>query len=134
MSAAIRQPCSQYWTHTCHTVDSDVVIIAIYAYNKISAINELWIDFGTGKNIKMISVHEMVENIPKSIAQKLPFFHAFTGCDTVSMFYGIGKRLAWKTWMNFRQVDSAFTTFATNSGQSEMSMKIIERYVVLMYD
>ena len=50
------------------------MIIAIYAYNKISAINELCIDFGTGKNIKMISVHEMVENIPKSIAQKLPFF------------------------------------------------------------
>ena len=50
------------------------MVIAIYAYNKISAINELWIDFGTGKNRKMISMHEMVENIPESIAQNLPFF------------------------------------------------------------
>ena len=26
------------------------------------------------------------------------FFHAFTGCDTVSAFRGKGKRSAWQTW------------------------------------
>lgn len=28
----------------------------------------------------------------------LPFFHAITGCDTVSAFFGIGKLGAFKCW------------------------------------
>ena len=47
------------------TVDTDVVIISI-AMTQNLHINELWIAFGTGSNLR-----------------SLPVFHAFTGCDTV---------------------------------------------------
>ena len=30
------------------------------------------------------------------LAHGLPFFHALTGCDTVSAFHGKGKRTAWE--------------------------------------
>jgi len=100
----------------------------------MTGVKELWIDFGVSKNRKMIPVHEICANIPHAIAINLPFFHAFTGCDTVSAFCGIGKRTAWKAWMSFREVDAAFGTLATSDVIHQNTMKLIERYVVLMYD
>lgn len=98
---------------TIRTVDSDVVVIAVYAFSRMSGIETLWIDFGVGKSRKMIPIHEVCRGIPHSVASNLPFFHAFTGCDTVSTFSGIGKRTAWKAWMSFRKVDNAFNVLST---------------------
>jgi len=98
-------------------------------------IKELWIDFGVGQYRRLIPVHELSRNIPQSLIANLPFFHAFTGCDTVSSFCGIGKRTAWKTWLNFRDVDESFDIFSSSSDVTNThAMKYIERYVVLMYD
>ncbi|CAG9819991.1 unnamed protein product [Phaedon cochleariae] len=52
---------------------------------------DIWIEFGTGKNMKYISCVE----IPDELKEKclgLPMFHAFTGCDVTSAFFGKGKR------------------------------------------
>jgi hypothetical protein len=38
----------------------------------------------------------------------LPFFHAFTGCDTVPAFVGNGKKSAWDTWLSFPDATSVF--------------------------
>ena len=39
----------------------------------------------------------------------LPFFHAFTGCDTTSSFYCYGECKFWDTWMREDpEVTSAF--------------------------
>ena len=46
-----------------------------------------------------------------SISKKskaLPMFHAVTGCDTVSSFSAKGKKTAWKTWLSYHKVTSAF--------------------------
>ncbi len=40
--------------------------------------------------------------------QALPFFHAFTGSDVVSMM-GIGKKTAWNAWGNFPEATTTFT-------------------------
>ena len=37
---------------TIRTVDSDVVVIGVYAFNEMSGITELWIDFGVGETQK----------------------------------------------------------------------------------
>ena len=120
---------------TVRTVDSDVVVIAVYAYSHMCGIKELWIDFGVGKYRKLIPVHKLSRNMPHSLISNLPFFHAFTGCDTVSSFCDIGKRTAWKTWLNFRDVDESFDVFSSSSDVTNKdAVKYIERYVVLMYD
>jgi len=92
---------------TIRTVDSDVVVIAIYACSHLTEMKTLWIDFGVGKSRRMIPVHELCRHLQHSVVSNLPFFHAFTGCDTVSTFCSIGKRTAWKAWMSFREVDKA---------------------------
>ena len=75
------------------TVDTEVVIFAIFCF-KLLKINKLWIEFGVAGNTRYISIHVAVSSLPQSqtMCASLPFFHAFTGCDTVSSFFGIGKK------------------------------------------
>ena len=42
------------------TVDTDVVVLAIAVYQHIG-VEEFWISFGTGKNFKYITAHEIVQ-------------------------------------------------------------------------
>jgi len=79
------------------TVDTDIVILAISTFNEIN-LDELWLAFGTGSNFRYIPIHEVVVNMDPRICTTLPMFHAFTGCDTVSLFCGKGKKIAWNTW------------------------------------
>ena len=69
------------------TVDTDVVIISI-AMTQNLHINELWIAFGTGSNLRYLAAHEIASRVGPQKATSLPVFHAFTGRDTVSCFSG----------------------------------------------
>lgn len=41
---------------------------------------------------------QIVRVLGKMRSLALPLFHAITGCDTVSWFYGRGKQAAWNVW------------------------------------
>jgi hypothetical protein len=69
---------------------------------------------------------ETFQNIPLGIAGNFLFFHAFTGCDAVSAFCGIGKRSAWKACINFRPVEAAFTDITTPDVIHDKTMKNME--------
>ena len=45
--------------------------------------------------------------------QALPYFHAFTGCDTTSQFLGKGKKSAWEFCKAYPDAFKAFM-FATD--------------------
>ncbi len=48
----------EYTSVTIRTVDSDVVVLAVYVFGQLStSLTELWVAFGTGKNYRMISAH-----------------------------------------------------------------------------
>jgi len=64
------------------TVDTDIVILAIFMFNEIK-LEELWLAFGTGSNFRYIPIQVVVSMDPR-VCTTLPMFHAFTGCDTVS--------------------------------------------------
>ena len=65
----------------------------------------------------------------------LPMFHALTGCDTVSAFTSHGKRTAWITLNSFPELTEALLSLSfTPHSIPEETMKIIERFVILMYD
>ena len=45
---------------------------------------------------------DIIDNFKKfsvSVCKVLAFFHAFTGCDTVSSFYKVGKTKFWAVWL-----------------------------------
>ena len=59
----------------------------------------------------------------------LSFFHAFTGCDTVSAFRGK------KTWKSFQEVNDFLSELLCMPSEvTEGPMLLLERFVVLMYD
>ena len=75
------------------TVDTDVVVLAVAQFqNNYLQLSELWIEFGTGKHYRFIPAHSVALSMGPERASALPFFHAFTGCDTTSAFCGIGKK------------------------------------------
>ena len=69
------------------TVDTDVLILDE---------EELWIAFEVGKQLRYLSVHKIASSLNTEQCEGLPFFHALTGCDTVSLFSGKGKKTAFQ--------------------------------------
>ena len=117
------------------TVDTDVVVLAVTAAQRINP-SELRIAFGTGKNFRYLSIHEMARALGPEKCIALPVFHAFTGCDTVSSFAGRGKKTAWDTWKAYEDVTEAFCALAAcpNPEAIELWLQPLERFVVQLYD
>ena len=73
------------------TVDSDVVILClthadVAMSNGIKSFLVLY-----GSKDKKIDIIDNFDKLGVSVCKSLAFFHAFTGCDTVSSFYRVGK-------------------------------------------
>jgi hypothetical protein len=116
------------------TVDTDVVILAIAFYYQLSC-DELWIAFGTGKHLRYISVHGTAIALGPQHSLALPFFHAFTGCDTVSAFVGRGKKTCWEVWMKNPFITPSFIEFFHSPEiVSDACLAALQRFVVLLYD
>ena len=89
------------------TVDTDVIVILIGQFHNIidqyhNA--ELWVGFGTGKNFYYYSINSICETLGRLKSCCLPPFHAFTGCDTTSSFFGKTKKSGWNTWEAYPEV------------------------------
>ena len=77
------------------TVDNDLLLLAIYIYQKLkTCMDELWLTFGTKNNFSYIPAHEISKSLGPEKTDILPLFHAFTGCDAVSSFHGKGKKIS----------------------------------------
>ena len=118
---------------TINTADTDVVIIAIHIFVKMN-IDELWICFSTGKHKRFLPVHEYSLSLGSEKCQALLFWFAFTGCDTVSCFYGRGKKTAWYTLIAYPDVLPVFASLSYYPQDMDQYAQIIERYTVLLYD
>ena len=68
------------------TVDTDVVVIATYCFDKLQ-VEELWIHFGVGKNVRLIPIHDVVVALGPQKCQALPLFHALTGWTPCPAFW-----------------------------------------------
>jgi hypothetical protein len=118
---------------TIRSVDTDVLVLAIAAFQFLS-LHELWVAFGVKDKFRYIPAHSIARSIGDQKARALPFFHAFTGCDTVSSFSHKGKKTAWETWMAFPHVTEAFVTLSSiPESIPDECMVQLERFVVLLY-
>ena len=128
---------------TCfvRTVDTDVVVIVaskIHALLTDHPAVDVWIAFGTGKNFIHIHINEICSSLGKDRSMTLPIFHSFTGCDTMSSFYGKGKKSAWEAWKSYPDVTQAFLHVArfphsTLTMEAE-NFQLLERFTVILYD
>ena len=89
------------------TVDTDVLVLAVSFFHELN-IDELWVEFGVGRNRRWFPVHKYAASLGKSVCCGLRFWFALTGCDTVSAFCGKGKKSCWNTWKSFPDVTATF--------------------------
>ena len=82
-----------YTKVSVRTVDTEVVVLAVTAAQRLN-IDELWVAFATGRSFRFLAAHEIAKTLGPNKCRALLFFHAFTGCDTVSCFGGRGKKTA----------------------------------------
>ena len=109
--------------------DTDVVL----AVSHFQRLGLLWVDFGRGKDHRWIPIHEIASSMG-SKSSGLSFFHAFTGCDTVSSFHGKGKRSAWQTWNVFDKISPVFAKLSSPPvAVTDEDLQVLEEFVVLMY-
>ena len=72
------------------------------------------------------------------LLKQFPFFHPFTGCDTVSAFYGIGKKKAWNVWEELSKssdvLDQIFIDLTSRPESVSADQKSsLEKYVASLY-
>ena len=116
------------------TVDTDVIVLAIASFEKVNP-DELWVAFGSGASFKYIPIHQLVNTIQPQMWSTLSFFHALSGCDTVSSFSGRGKKTAWDTWLRFPEVTKAFEAIMMMPSEiNDAVLSVLERFVVLLYE
>ena len=64
----------------------------------------------------------------------MPLFHAFTGCDTVSSFNGVGKKKAWESWKVLPSLTTTLLRLSSSPTRLDEAMDQVERFVVLLYN
>ena len=72
--------------------DTDIIVIGISFFSDIGA-DKLWDSFGIGNKLRNISIHDICSTMSSSKAKALPAFHALTGTDNTSFFFGTGRNL-----------------------------------------
>ena len=118
-----------------HTVDSDVVILAIHWFASLG-LSELWVCLGSGKKICDIPIHTLPAQLEPPRCLALPLFHAVTGCDTVSHFLGCDKKTAWSAWQSTPELTDTLVALTNNPQELSLQsqhMQTVECFVVVMY-
>ena len=80
-------------------------------------------------------MHGLCHYMGQEKAKGMLFFHAFTGCDTVSAFRNKGKKTAWQTWDICPKASPVFSKLSQYPlTVEEGDLQILEKFVILMYD
>ena len=116
-------------------VYTDIVVQVVATYVDLH-VSELWIAYGTGNSFTFIPVHEISQSLVPNKCISFLFFHAITGCDTVSAFRGHGRKSAWDTWRVYPEQTGALLLMLSSGtdGLDTQVMAAIERFVILLYD
>ena len=122
------------------TVDTDIVVILLGKYHDIQTsypATDIWIKFGTGKSVQYFHLKSLYEKLGITTCRALPYFHAFTGCDTTSAFKGKAKKSAWQTWKAYKQVTDSFEDLSQNPfkelNDESRDFQVLQKFVVQMY-
>ena len=98
---------------------------------------DLICQFGFGDKKKYHCIKTIASSIGPDKCKALPFFHAFSGCDTVSSFYGHSKTKIWDSWFkssNMEQITNIFTELSNQPKEiTSTQIDIIEEFLMSVY-
>ena len=112
-----------------------VIALSIFPSLQDLGLQQLWVAFGHGVSLRWIGVHDLYHVIGPVKTKGIRFFHAFTGCDTVSAFRNKGKKTAWPTWDIFPEASLIFSKLSQYPPVlTDSDLEILEQFVVLLCD
>ncbi len=74
------------------TEDSDVISLSLYIQLRLTN-TKLIIERHAGGKHQLIDIEALCRILGKEVCNALPGYHAVTGCDSVSAFFGRGKKI-----------------------------------------
>ena len=123
-----------------YTGDTDVLVLLVsfcqraenFHYSNIYA---YFVVHGVLKHV--YDVKSLCLNIGLEFCGTLHFFYAFSGCDTVSSFFKVGKCKFYDALSTFKDIDSLKEVFKALGHEpgliSQHQLDILERYIVHDY-
>ena len=111
--------------------DTDVFIIAMTFQSVIAA--RLYFHTGRGMNLRTIDLEKIKQSIGNDVSHALIGLHCMTGCDSVSAFYGKGKKKA----LNLLLKDNSLCSSLKDLGERfdinpDMAVSL-EKFVCMLY-
>lgn len=126
---------SQGSTTIIWSPDTDVAIIALGTI-AIDCNRTVWFATGTGNRRRLIDLSHMALHLGKDISSALIGLHALTGCDSVSSFYGRGKKVCFKVLLAAQdspEIISALKELGTEFHPNDQLLNHIEQFVCRLY-
>ena len=80
-------------------IDTDVLILLVSYISKLKLDENVTINVYLINSDKYYNIKTIICTLGPDICRALPFFYAFSGCDTVSSFYGKGKCKIFDVWL-----------------------------------
>ena len=93
------------------TIDSDMLVLLLASFPLLAEFGPPMVVCGLNK--KYYNVNDICNELGESICKSLPFFNAFTGCDTVSSFFNHSKLQFWNVWMKYDDANLTRSISAT---------------------
>ena len=120
------------------TLTSSLSSLASFINYFINPSASIWVAFGAGKAFTYLHINSIFHFLGESKSLALPVFHSFTGCDTTSVFFGKGKKMAWETWKCYPDVKEAFTHIALNPyiqlDNASWYFQMLEHFAIVLYN
>ena len=119
------------------TIDTDVLVLLISHVRQLVEYDDVQLYAYLINSDKHYDLRSIIEQLGSDICQALPYFYAFTGCDTVSSFYGKGKCKAYDVWIQSKQKQQLTDVFC-QLGEKPATVtveqiNILEKYVLELY-
>ena len=108
-------------------VDINVLFLAMFLYDS----NKIFLDYGTGKNKKVLRLSEV--NMDNDKKPALVCFHALTGNDYISSIFRKSKKACWKL---LEQIINYVRTFQFLGGTWELGdvlFRLLEAYTCALF-
>ena len=125
---------ASYIANTCEnsiiikSPDTDVLVIGI-ALDSIVGSSRLYFNTGRDEHVRTIHVQSIKQHLGDAVTNALIGLHCFTGCDSVSAFYGKGKVKPFKLVQQDPVFCCAFQLLGEAFAVSEDTVATIEAFV-----
>ena len=126
-----------YQNVVVHTGDTDVLVLLISFRPMAKMYSNVYAYFMKAGTLRIYDVNALCFSIGIPFCGALSFFYTFTGCDTVSSFFNVGKCIFYDTLFTFTKVDLLTEVFKVLGQETrsicEYQIDIIEKNIIHVY-